>query len=282
MSPLRHAFVSVAIGRYLLLASVVLLAGLVTDSLAATAIVTFDEGTIPPDLECNVIWFEGDVGLRVVPTPLETCGLALCVFSHSSGALGLSVAQLRADLSLIVGTVDSVEVTFSTVCFDCADISVFNGNELVATTTNGPNTFGTVTLDVGGVHVDRLEVNPCIDFLLSEIVVYFEPDAASVAHHDAVLPNRQASLGAMHPNPFSRSTSIHIAVAESGHADLRVYDASGRRVRHLVDADLDAGRHRVIWDGLNDEARPVTYGAYFLQLRFHGVVVDTRKVILLP
>jgi hypothetical protein len=270
---------SVLISRVLLL-GVAPLAAFATNTLADTAVVTFDAGTVPSNLDCNETWFEGDIGLSVVPTPAETCG-SLCVITHSDGILGLQ-ARLRADLSLISGPIDSVEVTLSTVCFDCVEISVFNGDELVATTTNGSVAFppATITLEVGSVHADRLEIIPCVDLTIFEIVVHFEPSATSVVDRDFVTPNRHAALGAMHPNPFNPSISIPILVAESGRADLRVYGPSGRQVRSLFASDLPAGRHQIVWDGVDDEGLALTSGVYFVQLRFDGVVADTRKAIL--
>lgn len=271
---------SAVISRVLLF-GVAIVAFSATNTRADTAVVTFDEGTIPPDLQCNETWFEGDIGLRVVPLQTDRCGLNLCAFSHSGVSLVLEVAQIRVDLSLISGPVDSVEVTFSTVCFDCVDIAVFNGDDLVATTTNGPTALGTVTLDVGGVHVDRLEVNPCIDFRLFEIVVHFEPSPTSVGDGDVVTLNRRGALGASHPNPFNPSTSVPILITESGHADVQIYELSGRRVRSLLESHLPVGQHLIAWDGADDKGRALVSGVYFVQLRFDGVVSDTRKVILL-
>ena len=263
------------------LLGVALVVSFATNTRADTAVVTFDEGTIPPDLQCNETWFEGDIGLRVVPLQTERCSLDLCLFSHSGGSVVFEVAQLRVDLSLISGPVDSVEVTFSTVCFDCVDIAVFNGDDLVATATNGPTAFGTTTLEVGSVPVDRLEVNPCIDFRLFEIVVHFEPSPTSVGDGDVVTLNRRAALGVSHPNPFNPSTSVPILITESAHADVRIYELSGRRVRSLLESHLPAGRHLIAWDGADDEGRALVSGVYFVQLRFDGVVSDTRKVVLL-
>ena len=270
---------SVPVSRVLLLC-MALLAGFATNTLADTAVVSFDEGTIPADLQCNETWFEGDIGLRIVPLQTERCSLDLCRFSHSGGSLVLEVAQHWADLSLIPGQVDSVEIAFSTVCFDCADISVFNGDDLVATTTNG-STFGSVTLDVGGVRADRLGVNPCVDCRICEIAVHVTSSPTSVGDGDVVTLNRRAALGAFHPNPFNPSTSVPILVSESGHAELRVYGPSGRLVRSLLESHLPAGPHLITWDGVDDEGRGLVSAVYFVQLRFDGVVSDTRKVVLL-
>jgi len=59
-------------------------------------------------------------------------------------------------------------------------------------------------------------------------------------------------LSANHPNPFAQSTTIAFALARHQHVTLTLHDALGRAVRTLLDADVDAGHHRVevIADGL--------------------------------
>ncbi len=74
-------------------------------------------------------------------------------------------------------------------------------------------------------------------------------------------------LYAARPNPFHRRASIRFHLADQGHASVRIYDATGRRVRTLVDADLGAGEHDWTWDGTTDAGRPAGAGIYWVQLR---------------
>ena len=69
-----------------------------------------------------------------------------------------------------------------------------------------------------------------------------------------------------YPNPFNPQTSITFALPRPGHATLRVYDASGRLVRTLLDAPLPAARHRRRWDGTDDSGRRVASGVYYARL----------------
>jgi len=250
-------------------------------TLAETRVVSFDEGTIPADLECNETWVEDGLELRIVPLDQQVCGLSLCTFTHGDGALNLVPGQLRVDLASIPGPVDHIDVTLGTVCIDCVPLSAYDGDVLVATTTNGNITFptGTVTLDVGGQHVDRLEINPCFELLLDAIVVEFEPGAASV---DAMELAPATARLAVHPSPFNPSTVVHLTLDRASRASVGVYDARGRQVRRLLDDRLDAGEHRIAWNGRTDDGRVAAAGAYFVQLRLDGVVVATRKAILVP
>lgn len=59
------------------------------------------------------------------------------------------------------------------------------------------------------------------------------------------------SLGSNYPNPFNPSTTISFTIAQPEHVSLTVYDALGREVSKLVDADLGAGSHTATFGGRN-------------------------------
>jgi hypothetical protein len=69
------------------------------------------------------------------------------------------------------------------------------------------------------------------------------------------------------PNPFGPNTTIEFSLPVRGEAELRVYDTSGRLVRTLVAAGLEAGVHRYVWDGRSDRGTLASSGAYFYRLR---------------
>jgi flagellar hook assembly protein FlgD len=59
---------------------------------------------------------------------------------------------------------------------------------------------------------------------------------------------------------------------------LRVFDASGRSVRDLVDGRLEGGRHAVRWDGRDTDGRRLATGVFFLQLTVDGRSATTRII----
>jgi hypothetical protein len=88
-------------------------------------------------------------------------------------------------------------------------------------------------------------------------------------------------LSAARPNPFNPQTTIAFAVETPGRLALDVWDASGRRVRRLADADFTAGQHRVVWDGLDDHGRAVASGTYYYALSVRGQVVTAARTAVL-
>jgi hypothetical protein len=73
-------------------------------------------------------------------------------------------------------------------------------------------------------------------------------------------------LGNSRPNPMNPAGTIPFSVAEEGPVRLRIYDASGRIVRTLVDDMRAAGDYDATWDGRDDQGRAVASGNYFYQL----------------
>jgi len=59
---------------------------------------------------------------------------------------------------------------------------------------------------------------------------------------------------------------------------MAVYDVMGRRIRDLAASD-QAGRHDFIWDGKNQEGKPVSAGVYFIQLDLGQRRLRGRAVI---
>jgi hypothetical protein len=81
---------------------------------------------------------------------------------------------------------------------------------------------------------------------------------------------------AARPNPFSGGAALHFSIPADRKVSLRVFDVSGRLVTTLVDEQLSAGRHRVVW-----ESAGVSPGVYMAILQA-GTERETRKLTLLP
>lgn len=82
------------------------------------------------------------------------------------------------------------------------------------------------------------------------------------------------------PNPFNPQTEIHYTIPESGKVILRLYDILGREVRTLVNEEQNAGSHVAVWDGKDQEGRPVSSGPYFYHLQFKEHRI-TGKMLLM-
>jgi photosystem II stability/assembly factor-like uncharacterized protein len=77
------------------------------------------------------------------------------------------------------------------------------------------------------------------------------------------------------PNPFNPSTTIAFNLPNSARISLRVFDLLGREVSVLKDGMMEAGTHRVMFDGSS-----LATGIYFARLDA-GAFSQTKKLMLL-
>lgn len=71
------------------------------------------------------------------------------------------------------------------------------------------------------------------------------------------------------------AATIPLSLAQTARADLEILDAEGSLVRHLFNDVMSAGRQYLIWDGKDDEGRPLQSGAYLVHLKAHAVDGDS-------
>jgi hypothetical protein len=75
------------------------------------------------------------------------------------------------------------------------------------------------------------------------------------------------------PNPFGRQTTICFSLPRAASAELGIYSVDGRLIRAL-----HATGNRVVWNGADDEGKPVGRGVYYCRLRCLGFSVSKKLV----
>ncbi|HHE37760.1 MAG TPA: T9SS type A sorting domain-containing protein, partial [Candidatus Cloacimonetes bacterium] len=91
------------------------------------------------------------------------------------------------------------------------------------------------------------------------------------------------SLNNNYPNPFNPSTKIEFSIEQNQQNEqtkLIIYNLKGQKVKQLVSDQLSAGRYSVIWNGKDDNNKPVSSGVYFYKLK-SGNFEKIRKMILM-
>jgi len=81
------------------------------------------------------------------------------------------------------------------------------------------------------------------------------------------------------PNPFNPIVRSRIVLARPAPVRAGIYDLAGREVAVLLQGDLPAGTHTLVWDGVA-AGRPSPAGVYFLRVTGPGAILS-RKVLLL-
>jgi hypothetical protein len=92
----------------------------------------------------------------------------------------------------------------------------------------------------------------------------------------------QARLHPPHPNPCNPAAEISFELPQTTRAEVSVYDLRGRLMRRLMDSDLPAGHHTVVWRGRDGSDRPAAAGVYAVVLRTGTGFHQVQKVVLIP
>jgi hypothetical protein len=77
---------------------------------------------------------------------------------------------------------------------------------------------------------------------------------------------RNSVLHRAAPNPFNLSTEVSFYLEVEGLVNLQVYTMRGQLVNTLVNRQLEAGTHSLMWDGKNSSGQWVSSGTYLLRL----------------
>jgi hypothetical protein len=101
----------------------------------------------------------------------------------------------------------------------------------------------------------------------------FETEAVST-------PARRLTLYQNRPNPFNPGTTISFILPEKSHANLSIFDATGRLVATLVSQYMNEGLQEFHWDGKDNRGNAVGSGVYFYRLKA-GNKILTKKMLLI-
>ncbi len=82
------------------------------------------------------------------------------------------------------------------------------------------------------------------------------------------------------PNPFNPRTRVDLHLREDSRVQAAIYDVAGRRITVLVDGELSAGTHPLVWTGIDDRGGAVASGVYILRVMAEGESATRRMVLV--
>ena len=201
-------------------------------------------------------------------------------YGGSDSEAGLSVQKIQDDGYIIVGRSNS---------FGAGELDVY----LIKTDSVGDTlwtrTYGGATYD-WGYSVQQTQDG---GFILaghtqsfgagSDDVYLIKTDQNGMVGieegQDLHLQTENARLEQSQPNPFHFITTIRYQIATPGHICLKIYDASGRIIKTLVDEKREVGAYSVSWHGQNELGENVSAGVYFYRLEA-GKYKQMKKMIV--
>jgi hypothetical protein len=103
-------------------------------------------------------------------------------------------------------------------------------------------------------------------------------DAAGAENPKDAAP--AGSSGSKEPERAESSSGSSFRLATAGMVHIDVFDVTGRKVRSLVNAPMDAGEHRLVWDGRDHAGRRAASGMYFYRIEGPGLSTVKRVRII--
>ena len=166
---------------------------------------------------------------------------------------------------------------------------VCNGNEYFAPFVNGAfwlsNLTSNPSINLGAgawsIYYEWQYVWYEIKTLNKDGGNYFVSGSSTVSQNH-VNNNIQAGSFYLHPptpNPVTHSTVLNFSLSQPGHAQLFVYDISGRLVKVLLDGERNAGPQVLTWDGTDSVGKPITNGVYTVMLSSQRGSLTKRVVV---
>ena len=158
-----------------------------------------------------------------------------------------------------------------------------NGNRITAAiwkTTNGGTYWGYQDIDTS-FHIGYIH---CIDFINSNTGYAFEGNGLKTTNGGgqitAILTNsitvNDYQLCQNYPNPFNSTSKIKYQILKTSDVQIKVFDIQGREISILVNRKQTPGNYECNFDASN-----MTSGIYFYQLTADGVMIATKKMIMI-
>lgn len=83
---------------------------------------------------------------------------------------------------------------------------------------------------------------------------------------DELIPT-VTELRGNYPNPFNPETNISFSLCKPAKVHIEIFNIKGEKVRTLVNEELSAAYHNIVWNGKDDRGRNVSSGVFFYRMR---------------
>ena len=116
-----------------------------------------------------------------------------------------------------------------------------------------------------------------LDFTQNELFysVSFNKDEVQTETTPAI-----SCLEGNYPNPFNPTTTIKYNIAQKEHIKLQIFNVKGQMINELINDEIEAGFHKVVWNGDDHLGNQVASGVYFYKLETSSHS-EMRKMLLM-
>jgi len=172
-----------------------------------------------------------------------------------------------------------LDITNSGLIFKSVGSNIFKSTDYGDTFTLFQNIPENIT---GLYQVDNSEnLYAITDFILYEVTIdSIIPLIDYTSINQYLIPENSIKLN-NHPNPFNPTTTISFSIPEEGNIDLAIYNIKGQMIKSLLNDQIVAGEHSVIWNGKDTSGKKVGSGVYLYKLNVNGKTEAVKKCLLL-
>jgi len=118
-------------------------------------------------------------------------------------------------------------------------------------------------------------------FTPSGLCRYGEPIyTVGVENDNTTSIPQQIKINGNYPNPFNPSTTISFTLPEPGMTKAVIYNIMGQEVRYLINYNMTAGNHKVVWNGKDDSGKSVSSGVYIVRIESGKRVVAGKMLMM--
>jgi hypothetical protein len=246
----------------------------------------------------DIMWLI-DFIFRAGPLPVDGCSVKSSLAKASIGTADIIVASWRkagrSGTSLYLDAdrdVRGLQLEFETHG-DVANLSVsstLEGVQLFSGWVDGRFKVG--LLDVQGQALIPAGKNDIVTFSYTgegDVELVKTIAVAKGGGHLDVTVSKDASTATLpidfsldqnHPNPFNPSTEISFSLPVASNVRLDVFNIMGQTVATLVNGNLQAGKHSVVWNGKSSAGETAASGVYFYKIEAAGFT-DVKKMLLM-
>ena len=82
------------------------------------------------------------------------------------------------------------------------------------------------------------------------------------------------------PNPFNPTTNIQFDLPKTTKVRIDIFNILGQKIRTLLDENLAAGSHHLVWNGKDDQGKQVGSGVYLLKLSSKHYSAAQKMILL--
>jgi len=190
------------------------------------------------------------------------------MFGDKRGELALYIDDICYGAEVVTGEdVVQINAYIKDTCIDTANIELrFYEYEPTQDSTRDITSSEICTYKVKNIQADPNKTFYTISFKDGEV--------------NTATTEVKTALDGNYPNPFNPSTSIKFTLAQSGNVKLQVFNVKGQLVKTLVNTIKEVGSHTIIWNGTDDQNKPVTSGIYFYRLEANSTTAVKRMLLI--